>query len=109
MLNSEATQPCITLDLWSAKNGTSIIGVTGHWINDKWELKRIALDISELSSPHTGQKIADAVRAVLEKWNISSVVATVHDRGSNVKNATDRLGNLTEWVCTFYCIISLCL
>jgi hypothetical protein len=88
----------VALDVWSGKNGVSVLGTTAHWIDKDWKMRRIALDIRQLAGPHTASNIVSSLKCTLQEYGIKNLLATIRDRGANVVSATHKLGNITEWV-----------
>jgi len=35
----------MALDVWSGKNGVSVVGTTAHWIDKDWNMCHMALDV----------------------------------------------------------------
>lgn len=80
----------IVLDLWSKKDMTPFIGVTGHFFNRKEKRHcHVTLALKELAHPHTGNVIYDKLSSILDFWDIdeSKVVKVITDNASNMINA----------------------
>jgi hypothetical protein len=50
------------------------LGITAHFITNKWELKSFLLDFIKLEGPHSGANIAESFLKSLRKFNIESKV-----------------------------------
>jgi hypothetical protein len=35
------------------------LGITGHWVNDNWQLKETLIDFQKLSGPHSGENLQE--------------------------------------------------
>ena len=64
----------ITCDLWQSPNTHTILGVTGHFVNEKYELKEVLLAARELPGDHTGKNMANHLLKVLEEYSLTSKV-----------------------------------
>jgi len=56
------------------------LGITAHWISDKWELKSLLLDFIKLEGPHTGINIKEAFLKSLSNFNIEFKVSFFFDK-----------------------------
>jgi len=64
------------------------LGITAHYINDCWELKRFCLDIDILPHPHTGENIAHKLIDILSEYQILNKLSSItSDNGSNMISA----------------------
>ena len=82
----QANTYAATTDLWTSASCDPYITFTIHFIDDSWVLKSLCLDTVPLSTDHTGQNIADAMKDVLENWDLhtADLIASTTDNGSNV-------------------------
>jgi hypothetical protein len=55
----------ITLDFWSNRQSESFLCITGHWINDSWDLVSKIIDFSAFNSRHTAIEIAGVLKEKL--------------------------------------------
>jgi len=73
----------LTVDMWSSMNRDAYLGITIHYVDSNWCLCNFLLDIVPFSSRHTGEKIAQEIRCVLDDFNISSkIIALTTDNES---------------------------
>lgn len=84
-------------DIWSKQGMTaSFLGITVHCFTF-YDKKRhsITLAIRRFESPHTGERIADLLQAVINEWNIPhyKVFHSLTDNGSNMVKAYNLLSN----------------
>lgn len=84
----DAGKIALCTDIWSRKGMTqSFIGVTAHFLtkcdNRRWVA---TLAVQALPSPHTADRIEDAVCTILRTWEIPSdkISAILTDNGSNM-------------------------
>ena len=87
-------------DIWSKQGMTaSFLGITVHCFTF-YDKKRhsITLAVRRFESPHTGERIADLLRAVINEWNIPhyKVFHSLTDNGSNMIKAYNLLSNDEE-------------
>jgi len=85
---------CTTTDIWSMKD-RSFIGVTAHVLSNK-DFSRIStvLACTRFEGVHSYDRIADILHNIHLKYdlNISKIVATVTDNGSNFIKAFKEFG-----------------
>lgn len=83
----------LTTDIWTAKHQKkSYMCVTIHFVDVFYRMKRFTLAFEEMPFPHTGQKIAEFLIAVLQDFDIAeSVVSITLDNASNNKTAMGEL------------------
>ena len=61
------------------------LGVTAHYINDKWEMKRLMLACVKLVGSHTAIHLREALLEELNRFNLqSATVAAIHDNAPNM-------------------------
>ena len=71
------------------------ISLTCHFLTSQWEFVDCILATKCLLGHHTGENISATIKEVLTSYEIpeSSVSSIVHDQGSNMRQASDRLYN----------------
>lgn len=75
----------LTCDIWTSTAMDSYLGITVHFIDNKWRLQNFTLDIQLLPHPHTGAAIKDALLMVINEFGIQhKILALVTDNGSNM-------------------------
>jgi hypothetical protein len=55
----------LTADIWTSLTMDSYCGVTAHFLNDEWELKRLVLDVRPMPYPHTGAAIKTVLMDII--------------------------------------------
>ena len=82
----------IATDLWTSRSKTGYIGITGHWLNDKFEPYDILIGIESIAYPHTATVISNYLEKYIEDYCIiNKVVCIVTDNRSNMKAAVNIL------------------
>ena len=90
-----ATSFALTTDCWTSHATQSFIGITIHFITNKFHLKSYALTNKELSISHSAENLAAAFEKVLEEWGLTqnNVACVTTDNAANIDNAvSDILG-----------------
>ena len=87
-------------DIWTKQGMTaSFLGITIHCFtfHDK-KRHSITLAVRRFESPHTGERIADLLRAIIDEWNIPyrKIFRSLSDNGSNIVKAFNLLSNDEE-------------
>ena len=87
-------------DIWTKQGMTaSFLGITVHCFtfHDK-KRHSITLAVRRFESPHTGERIADLLRAIIDEWKIPyhKVFRSLTDNGSNIVKAFNLLSNDEE-------------
>ncbi|CAG8840183.1 9086_t:CDS:2, partial [Racocetra persica] len=99
----------ITLDIWTSRANMPFLGITAHWINSNWNLKKILVDMCMLLHPHTGENIETKLESILATFNITTkIICATTDSGSNVISAI-RLLNMHLSMQNFYFYSRHCL
>ena len=85
-INNLITKVSLTTDIWSSSyNNTAYLGVTMHYINVNWEIKKCLLDFIPMEGSHTGILISTKLTNILQDFNISDrVISLTTDNGSNM-------------------------
>jgi hypothetical protein len=87
-----ATSVCMTTDLWTASSKGGYLGVTGSWIDDKWNMQEATLAVTYLPYPHTAMAISDALKEIMSFWQIHDKVHIITtDNGRNMLSACELL------------------
>ncbi|CAG9840723.1 unnamed protein product [Diabrotica balteata] len=85
-----ATGESVTIitDMWSSRNSDRFKGVTAHFINDKFELKSILLEVSLFEGSHTSVNLANELQRVITKSDLhNKIFIGITDNAANVKKA----------------------
>jgi hypothetical protein len=69
----------ITLDCWTALNGTPYVGITAHWLDKNWSkpLHDVVLDLVRLRGSHTTANLTNALMRTLRNYGIGKALGCV--------------------------------
>ncbi|XP_078438608.1 putative transcriptional regulator tpeD [Wolffia australiana] len=67
----------LTVDAWTAENDTGLLGITVHWVDDKWVYRERVLAIREIVDMHDGENMAAIVLQVLDEFGLRPKVYAV--------------------------------
>lgn len=82
----------LTCDIWTSITMESYIGITAHFIDDKWQLCYLTLDIQPMPHPHTGTAIKDTLLTVINGFSIQHKISSiVTDNGANMIKGSNLL------------------
>nr|CAG8701461.1 12302_t:CDS:2 [Entrophospora candida] len=65
------------MDIWTSITKESYLGITAHYINSHWEMKRFLLDIIPLTERHTSDLIISELNKILEDFNMGDSAANM--------------------------------
>lgn len=83
----------LTSDIWTSDSNKCFISITAHYI-EHITIKSIVISTSELQESHTAQNIAQAIKTILEEWQLEDKIVTiVTDNASSMKKA------VSEFLC----------
>ncbi|XP_078447685.1 uncharacterized protein LOC144716451 isoform X1 [Wolffia australiana] len=51
----------LNVDTWIAENGTGLLGITVHWVDETWKYKERVLAIREIVGKHDGENMSSIV------------------------------------------------
>lgn len=79
---------CLTADLWTSRANESYLAVTGHYINERFELKSILLKCANFEGSHTSDNIQRALIDITNTWSLTDKVNfVVTDNAANIQRA----------------------
>ena len=82
----------LTCDLWTAINMDSYCGITIHFIDNKWHLRYIILDICPMPHPHMGEAIKETILSVIMEFGIrDKILSLTSDNTSSMINVFNLL------------------
>ncbi|CAI5504401.1 unnamed protein product [Closterium sp. Naga37s-1] len=73
MLAKEGELGCkvsFTIDMWTAPNGKAWLVVTGHWIDENFQLRTAVLEFREMLGRHGGREMAQVVEETVVRWGL---------------------------------------
>ena len=70
--------------MWTSDTGAPYMVLTGHWINNEWELKHAIIAFQRFPHPHTGQQIQEVTLKIFQDFSITTKALTITiDNGAN--------------------------
>ncbi|CAI5933733.1 unnamed protein product [Closterium sp. NIES-64] len=75
MLAKEGEVGCrvsFTIDMWTAPNNTAWLVVTGHWIDENFQLRTMVFEFREIHGRHTGKQMARVVEETVVHWGLET-------------------------------------
>ncbi|CAI7804983.1 unnamed protein product [Closterium sp. NIES-54] len=73
MLAKEGELGCkvsITIDMWTAPNNKAWLVVTGHWIDENFQLRTMVLKFHEMLGRHGGREMVQVVEETIVQWGL---------------------------------------
>jgi len=67
----------ITTDMWTSRQQISYMVVTCHFIDSDWHLNRRVFNFCNVSPPHTGFLIANALQKYFQEWGIENKICSI--------------------------------
>ncbi len=97
-INSFTTKVALTTDIWSSScNHTAFLGITMHYINSDWKLKKCILDFIPIEGSHSSRLILSKITNLLQEFNLNNrVLSLTTDNGSNMLACGRELANELE-------------
>ncbi|CAI7786842.1 unnamed protein product [Closterium sp. NIES-53] len=89
MLAKEGELGCkvsITIDVWTAPNNKAWLVVTGHWIDENFQLRTVVLEFHEMLGRHGGREMAQVVEETIVQWGLEGCCLgfTTDNASSNI-------------------------
>ncbi|KAJ3689916.1 hypothetical protein LUZ61_019080 [Rhynchospora tenuis] len=82
----------LTSDCWTSNRTVGYMCITTHYIDSDWNLQKRIITFKDLSPPHSGEVISDAILVAIRKWGIEDKIGTVTlDNASNNDKAASLL------------------
>ncbi|XP_078432925.1 putative transcriptional regulator tpeD [Wolffia australiana] len=67
----------LTVDAWTADNGTGLLGITVHWVDDMWTYRERVLAIREIVGKHDGGNMVSIVLQAQDEFCLRTKVYAV--------------------------------
>ncbi|KAH1264825.1 Zinc finger BED domain-containing protein RICESLEEPER 2 [Glycine max] len=78
LLDTNEGRVAITSDMWTASNQKKgYMAVTAHYIDSSWTLQSRILRFIYVPSPHTSERLCNALVECLLDWNIDTKLSTI--------------------------------
>lgn len=84
----------LTIDLWTSVSKEHFIGVTAHFITEKWEMNHLTLHVEEIQdySDTSTNNIINMLPRILDDYNIShKIVSITCDEGRDINFALNEI------------------
>ena len=111
-LEQDAESVALTTDIWTSTATEAYVTVSAHYILPNWELCSCVLETPGFPERYTGQRIADKLREIMQRYCLGEKVsAVVHDQAANMELALKILEEDEGWEslkCSAHCL-QLCL
>ncbi|CAI5992769.1 unnamed protein product [Closterium sp. NIES-64] len=75
MLAKEGELGCrvsFTIDMWTSPNNRAWLVVTGHWIDEGYQLRTMVFEFREIHERHTGKQMARVVEDTVVQWGLET-------------------------------------
>jgi len=97
-INNIMSKFSLTTDIWtSSYNHIAFLGITMHYINNNWEVKKCLLDFIPIEGSHSENLILTKLIELLQEFNISNrVISLTTDNSSNMLVCERELANELE-------------
>ena len=84
----------ITTDCWTSRATEGYITVTCHYVRHDCELRSVVLNTTRLTTTHTSENLAAALKGITDHWGITAKVhCCISDSANNIKRAI----RLNQW------------
>ncbi|KAJ3684273.1 hypothetical protein LUZ61_013437 [Rhynchospora tenuis] len=67
----------LTSDCWTSNRTVGYMCLTAHYIDEDWNLQKRIITFKDLSPPHSGEVISDAILEAIRKWGIEDKIGTI--------------------------------
>ena len=97
-INTFTTKVALTTDIWSSSySNIAFLGITMHYINSDWKLKKCLLDFIPIEGSHSARLISSKITNLLQEFNLSDrIISLTTDNGSNMLACGRELANELE-------------
>src|SRR4051794_24313111 len=97
-MNSFTTKVALTTDIrTSSHNHTFYLGITMHYIDNNWDLKKCILDFIPIEGSHSSRLILGKIINLLQEFNLNNrIISLTTDNGSNMLACGRDLANELE-------------
>ncbi|CAI5957213.1 unnamed protein product [Closterium sp. NIES-64] len=75
MLAKEGELGCrvsFTIDMWTSPNNRAWLVVTGHWIDEGYQLRTMVFEFREIHGRHTGKQMERVVEDTVVQWGLET-------------------------------------
>ncbi len=87
----------LTCDAWTARNQDQFVGISAHYIDNEWVLRKELLGFSLLEGEHSGEKLAAVLHEHIVDFNLENKILSITtDNASNNNTMMEELDHLTK-------------
>jgi hypothetical protein len=79
-IKNEAISISLAVDLWKARNRQGYLGITCSFLDNRFKLHEIILDVACIRYPYTSEYVLDALEDVLARWKIRDLIFTIYNK-----------------------------
>ena len=85
---SSVRQVSLTIDGCTKNNHISLLGITFHWIHNKWMLQEQVSALEKLNGDHSSKYLEKVSRTVFKEFSLEKVVQIFIFCGSCIQSLT---------------------
>ena len=86
-----ASSLVLTTDMWTARTTEAYLTLSGHFIDQDWQMQSCNLATVHVAVQHTADNISELLTKITDEWGITSkVYAVVTDNGANMVAAVHK-------------------
>ena len=106
---SKADTVSITTDMWTSSANQSYMGLTAHWLDDRFKMYSRCLAVRPAPGSHTADFISKELTSLAGEWNLELVrLHAITDSGANVKKSMTQQLPVQKWRPCFAHTLQLC-
>ncbi|MBW0547074.1 hypothetical protein O181_086789, partial [Austropuccinia psidii MF-1] len=90
LLNNKAFVS-FTTNTWTSPNMKGYMAVTGHFINQDFNIFSILLGLTEIQGDHSGTSLAEEFWQILERYNLENYIVSITTDNILVNDSRDRI------------------
>lgn len=87
-----ASSVVLTSDMWAARTTEAYLTVTGHFINQNWQMQACTMETMHVAVQHIADKISELLTKISDEWGITNKVRVViTDNSANMVSAVRKI------------------
>ncbi|CAO2044570.1 unnamed protein product [Urochloa humidicola] len=86
---------CLTTDTWTSGQNLNYMSLTGHWVDDDWNLQKRVLNFC-LVPDHKGETLGEKIEECLLEWDIGNIFTITVDNASSNNSAITYLKTVSK-------------
>ena len=76
-LKNLLTKVSLTTDVWTSITNQAYLGVTIHYIDDKWNMRHFLLDLIHFEHHHTGVRTKEKLLQLIDEMNLNGKILSL--------------------------------